>query len=50
MKDVLANSKMKHKSTVMLEVIRYLVLDFLLYFVTISKKYPLHATQVQYNV
>ena len=34
---MVANSEIQYKSKIMLEVIRGLVLDFFLYFVTLSK-------------
>ena len=43
MKTMILNSKMKHKSKTMLEVIRNLVLNFILFFVTAyMRKYPIH--------
>ena len=41
---MIVNSKIKHKSKTMLGVIRNLVLDFILYFVT---KYPIFVTSAQ---
>ena len=39
------NSKTKHKFKIMLGVIRTLVLDFIIYFVTAyMRKYPVHVT------
>ena len=39
------NSKTKHKFKIMLGVIRSLVLDFIIYFVTAyMRKYPVHVT------
>ena len=45
MKIMVVNFKIKHKYKTMLGVIRSLVLDFILYFVTgYMKKYPRHGT------
>ena len=41
---MVANSGMKHESETMLEVIRGLVLDFVLYYMT---KYPLYVLPAQ---
>ena len=48
MKIMIANSKIKHKSKTILGVIRNLVFDFILYFVTaFMRKYPTHVTSAQ---
>ena len=48
MKIMIVNSKIKHKSKTILGVIRNLVLDFILYFVTAyMRKYPIHVTSRQ---
>ena len=45
MKILIVNSKINDKSKTILRVIRNLVLDFILFFVTAyMRKYPLHAT------
>ena len=45
MKIMIINSKVKHQSKTMLGVIKNLVLDFILYFVTGNmRKYPIHVT------
>ena len=45
---MIVNSKIKHKSQKILGVIRNLVLDFILYFVTAyMRKYPIHVTSGQ---
>ena len=45
---MILNSKMKRKSENFLGVIRNVVLDFNLYFVTSSmRKYPIHVTPTQ---
>ena len=45
MKIMVVNSKIKHKSKTMLEMIRNLVLDFILFIVTAYKrKRPMHIT------
>ena len=45
MKIMIVNSKIKQKSKTILGVIRNLVLDFILYFVTeYILKYPIHVT------
>ena len=45
---MIVNSKIKYKSNTMLRVIRNLVLDFILYFVTAyMRKYPVHVTSGQ---
>ena len=45
MKIMIVNSKIKQKSKTILGVIRNLVLDFILYFVTTCmRKYPIHVT------
>ena len=42
---MIVNSKIKYKSNTMLGVIRNLVLDFILYFVTgYMRKCPIHVT------
>ena len=48
MKIMIVNFKIKHKSKTILGVIRNLVLDFILYFVTAyMKKSPVHVTSAQ---
>ena len=48
MKIMIVNSKIKHKSKTILGVIRNLVLDFILYFVTTyMRKCPIHVTSAQ---
>ena len=45
MKIMILNSKIKHKSKTVLEVIRNLVLDFILFVVTVyMRKCPMHIT------
>ena len=45
---MIVNFKIKYKSNTMLGVIRNLVLDFILYFVTASmRKCPIHVTSAQ---
>ena len=45
MKIMILNSKIKHKSKTVLEVIRNLVLDFILFVVTAyMRKCPMHIT------
>ena len=45
---MIVNSKIKYKSNTMLGVIRNLVLDFILYFVTADmRKCPIHVTSAQ---
>ena len=45
---MIVNSKIKYKSNTMLGVIRNLVLDFILYFVTAyMRKCPIHVTSAQ---
>ena len=45
---MIVNSKIKHKSKTMLGVIRNLVLDFILYFVTVyMRKCHIHITSAQ---
>ena len=44
MKIMIVNSKIKQIYKTNLEVIRNLVLDFILYFVTAMGKYPIHVT------
>ena len=45
---MIVNFKMKHKSKTILGVIKNLVLDFILYFVTAyMRKYPVHVTSAQ---
>ena len=42
------NSKIKHKCQKILRVVRNLVFDFILYFVTASmRKYSIHVTSAQ---
>ena len=42
---MIVNSKIKHQSETVSEVIIYLVLDFILYFVTAyMRKYPIYVT------
>ena len=46
MKIITVNSKITHKCKTMLGVIRNLVLDFIIYFVTAyMRKYPIHLHQ-----
>ena len=48
MKIMIVNSKIKRKSKTILGVIRNLVLDFILYFVTAyMRKYPIYVTSAQ---
>ena len=48
MKVMTVNSKIKQKSKTILGVIRNLVLDFILYFVTAyMRKCPIHVTSTQ---
>ena len=48
MKIMIVNAKIKQKCKAMLGVIRHLILDFILYFVTAYiKKYPIHVTPAQ---
>ena len=48
---MIVNSKIKYKSNTMLGVIRNLVLDFILYFVTTyMRKYPIHVRSAQATV
>ena len=48
MKIINVNSKIKHKSKNFLEVIRNLVLDFIIHLVTAyMRKYPIHVTSAQ---
>ena len=45
---MIVNSKIKHQSETMLEVIRYQVLDFILYIITAyMRKYSIHATSAR---
>ena len=45
---MIVNSKIKHKCKAMLGVIRNLVLDFTIYFVTAyMRKYAIHVTAAQ---
>ena len=47
---MIVNSKIKQKSKTILGVIRNLLLDFILYFVTASaymRKYPIHVTSAK---
>ena len=51
MKVMIVNSKIKLKSKKNSGVIINLVLDFILYFVTVSmKKYPIHITSTQHLI
>ena len=45
---MVSNSGMKHESETMLEVIRDLVLDFVLYFVTVCQSTHVHVTFALY--
>ena len=48
MKIVIVNSKLKQKPKTILGMIRNLILDFILYFVTAYiKEYPIHVTSAQ---
>ena len=48
MKIMIVNSQIKHKSKTMLGVIRNLVLDFIIYFVTAyMRKYPIYLISAQ---
>ena len=48
MKIMIVNFKIKHKSKKILRVIRNLIHDFILYFVTACmRKYPIHVTSPQ---
>ena len=48
MKIMTVNCNVKHKSKIMLIVIRNLVFDFIFYFVTaFIKKYPIHLTSAE---
>ena len=48
MKIITVHSKITHKCKTMLGVIRNLVLDLILYFVTAyMRKYPIHVTSAQ---
>ena len=47
MKIMIVNSKIKHKSNTILGVNRNIVLDFILYFATCMRKYPIHITSAQ---
>ena len=48
MKTMTVNSNIKHKSKIMLGVIKNVVLDFILYFVTAyMRKCPIHVTSAQ---
>ena len=48
MKNMIVNSKIKHKFKTILWVIRNLLLDFILYFVIpYMRKYPIHATSAK---